>query len=160
MQAAHFTSSAIFWDDGGGACFPPPGRRDRHAWLAAWNLGSVGSRSLPGPALIWNATPAPGAGSGKSWMPWLRMHCEYAIPLNEVAEPATLGWLAPLHPAARMASPSKVAATAMPGIGGDRRGPALRATRPGWLDALVISLTPVRVAISHGGCTSGPLTCT
>ncbi len=54
------------------------GINDWQAFWAAWNLGEFGSRSLPGFTLIWSPKPPPAwlCGSGKSVIPWARMHWE------------------------------------------------------------------------------------
>src|SRR5580704_13743190 len=73
MQRAHLTSATILWAVSAGDCCPPPGNNGRHVRLAAANTGLLRFRSLPGPPLIWNATPPPAGvvGSGKSATPWL-----------------------------------------------------------------------------------------
>ena len=82
-QVAH--SSALrrpyepFWAPWGALS---PGRRLWQACCAAWNCGLFGLRSLLGALLIpvmlmWTARPLELTwGSGKSEIPWLRMHCE------------------------------------------------------------------------------------
>src|SRR5262249_1571531 len=51
---------------------PLPGNRCLHAFWADWNCGELGSRSPLGLPLI--SRPPEAFGSGKSVIPWSRMH--------------------------------------------------------------------------------------
>jgi len=156
MQSAHFTSAAIFWAGGGEDC-PSSGNSEWHDRSAALNLGSLLFRSLPGPALIWNATPPPGLGmgSGKSEIWWPRMQRAYAtaraIASDEFVdedlwlpapdpEAATPGLLCPPQAAPRNANPSTEASIAVQLTGRAHSRLDGRGTSPercSWLGALV-----------------------
>src|SRR3981081_4334179 len=80
MDGAEASSTARSLALGSFPSGPPCGSSLLQACWAAWNVEEEGSRVLLGPPLIAIPTlPSPVVwGSGKSVMPWSRMHCEKA----------------------------------------------------------------------------------